>query len=336
MRLKFFSQITLAFLLLVCTAHTVHAISTLGGNPFYQPPLSSVSDLRNMVMEKQDDVKAGLVKVGQGELFDSLNSQLPDVDVATVEYKKGQTLQWMFYRKDGKGAVRVDKDVVWESDTPFTGYEFFIDHDGQRYTFVVPLVCGNLALMAVDPVPVSVTQVPVAVPVAIAPVDPSVSMASAGSPGSGVGSQAAVEKTMIPLLFDVGYMHQLDPAHHLLVRGGLEHNFNDNFSLIGMVGAAAKYTGLEGKSAFIADLTVNYNWSRMFVGFGLGAWITSGDSDIKHEDSDLDLILNFGVRIFGEPDAFNTSLFFEVRSGVDELDEFDLYGKLGVGLRFRF
>jgi hypothetical protein len=141
---------------------------------------------------------------------------------------------------------------------------------------------------------------------------------------------------MIPFLFDVGYMHQLDPAHFVLVRGGLEHKFNDNFSLIGMVGGAAKYKGSEGKSAFVADLTANYSWSRMFVGFGLGAWISSGDSDIKHEDSDLDIILNFGARIFGEPDAFNTSLFFEVRSGVDELDEFDLYGKLGAGLRFRF
>lgn len=334
MKLKLFSQVTIILLLTLNAAHTVNAISILGGNPFYQPPLSSEIDMKNMIIQKQDDVKAGLVMAGQEELFAPLISQLPDADVATVEYRKGQVIQWMFYRKDGKGTVRIDKDEVWESEKPFVGYEFFIDHEGQRYTFVVPPVCGNLALLGIKPVPATVTPLSAAAPIA-APADSSKDMVATSS-GSGGALQAATQKTTIPFLFDVGYMHQLDPAHYVLVRGGLEYGFNDNFSLIGMVGTAAKYKGSEGKSAFVADLTANYSWSRMFVGFGLGAWITSGDSDINHEDSDLDLILNFGARIFGEPDAFNTSLFFEVRSAVDELDEFDLYGRLGAGLRFRF
>ncbi len=334
MKLKLFSQITIAFLLSVCTAHTVYAISSLGNNPFYKPPLSSVSDMKNMFIEKQDDVKAGLVKAGYGDLFEPLIAQLQDADVATVEYHKGQELQWMFYRRGGKGAVRVDQGVLWESDTPFTSFEFDVDHKGQRYTFTVPLACGNLALLAVGPVPVTVAPVPAPVPV---PPPVSTQSSAAGSPGSGAGPQAApAQASTFPILFDVGYLHQLDPAHFLLLRIGTEYKFNDSISLTGMIGGAPLFRGAEGEHAFVADVLANYNWSRSYLGAGFGAWLTSGDSDISHEDSDFDIILHFGTRIFGEPDGFNTSLFFEIRSAVDELDEFDLYGRFGGGLRFRF
>ncbi len=332
MKLKLFSHITIAFLLSVCTAHTVYAITALGNNPFHKPPLTSVSELKNMVVDKQEDIKAGLVKAGHGDLFEPLITQMPDAEVATVEYQKGQSLHWMFYKRNGKGAVRVDKGVTWESDTPFTGYEFFIDHAGQRYTFAVPLVCGNLALLNIGAVPAPVAPAPVPVPPPVTKQE-----FTAGSPGSGAGPQAApAETTRLPIILDVGYLHQFDPAHHFILRVGTEYKFNDTFGLVGLVGVAPLFRGAESAHALSADILANFTWSRVFMGVGLGAWLTDGDNDIDHEDSDLDLIFTVGTRISGDDSACNTSLYFEVRSGVDELDEFGTYGRIGGGVRFVF
>ena len=320
MKLRLVSSIALVLFMSVCTAHTVFAISQLGGNPFYKPPLTSVDDLKSMVTKSQNDVKAGFVKAGNGDIFDAFVLQLPRADIKRRTYQKGQTFRWMFYRKGGKGPVRIDKNVVWESDTPFTGYEFFVDYNGNRYTFVVPPVCGNIALMAINPVPAPPKPEPA--PVVEAPVPPPPPVKAAGS----------------PFLFDVGYLHQLDPANYIFVRGGIEYEFTENFSLIGLIGGAIKFSGEDGESALLVDVLANYNcpYSGGFIGVGLGGWITSGDSNLSQEDSDLDVIVNLGVRIFGEPEDFNTSLFFEARSAVDEMDEFAKFGRFGLGLRFRF
>ena len=138
-------------------------------------------------------------------------------------------------------------------------------------------------------------------------------------------------------LFDVGYYHQVDPANYLFGRVGLEYKFNERFGVLGMIGAAPRVEGEDGKSAFLIDLIGEYTFgSRYFIDLGLGGWLTSGDDDLETENSQLDLIAAFGARVYGEPDEFNASLFVEARSGVDEMSDFGDYGRLGFGVRFRF
>ncbi len=103
-----------------------------------------------------------------------------------------------------------------------------------------------------------------------------------------------------------------------------------------MVGVAPQIEGIDGKTAFVADLMLNYNWSKMYAGIGLGAWLTGGDSDLDTEDNDLDIILDIGYRFYEKPDSFKLSGFVEFRSAVDEMSDFDLYGRVGAGLRFHF
>lgn len=328
MKLRLFSFITLVFFVSICTAQTVYAISSLGGNPFYRPPLTSVDEFKSMVMNNQDDVKKGLTKAGNGDLFDAFIAQLPDAEVVTAQYYKGHTLQWMLYKKGGEGAVRVDKGVVWESDKPFTGYEFYIDNNGDRYTFVVPLVCANIALMEVNPVPPPPATPP---PVAPPPV-----VVSSSPPEPPAVPPPPPPPSKLRFVADLGDLFLIDPGNFIILRGGVEYMFTNNFSVLGLVGGALHTGGTEGDDAFLIDVTANYYWSRVYVGAGLGGWISSGDEDFDDQDSDLDIILDFGVRLFGEPDAFNTSLFLEIRSAVDELGDFDLYGRVGGGLRFSF
>ncbi len=302
------------------------AITRFGDNPFYQPPLSSVEQMKNMFMEHKSDVQKGMQKAGLGELYEPLMAQLPNAEVAEVEYQKGQELEWMFYRKKGQGPVMIDKGVVWESDTPFTGYQFFVDYNGQRYTFVVPLVCGNLALMGIGPIPAPV--MPVAAPAPAPQPEPAPEPAPAPVP--------VAAASPIAFIADAGYLYQADPAHYLLFRGGVEYTLADNLSLLGLVGVAPKVEGIDGETAFVVDIMLNYNWSKMYAGIGLGAWLTGGDSDLDTEDNDLDIIFDIGYKFYEKPDSFKLSGFIELRSAIDEMSDFDLYGRVGGGLRFHF
>lgn len=320
------------FCVLLCTS-SAFALRELGNNPFHHSALSSEAEVRQMLLDNKDDVKIGLNAAGNGELYEPLYAQLEKSEMSAELYAPGKKFDWMFYRKKGKGPVRVDKDVVWEGKEPMRGYSFPVDIDDKRYTMLVAPACGNLALAGVGPVPVAVAPV-------IQPAE-TTGEAPGGAPGTGDAPQQLDEAVVdsesgFPLLFDLGYLHQLDPAHYLIFRVGLEYYLTDSVSLIGMVGAAPHIDGTDGESAFVVDVFANYNFSRFWIGLGLGAWLTSGDSDIDAEDSDLDVIFNMGARLFGEPDQFNTSLFVEARSGVDELDEFDYFGRFGLGLRFRF
>jgi len=318
--------LSINLLLLLALSPGAEAITAFGGNPFIRPPLTTVDQMKSMFVEKKDDVKKGLAKAGIGEVYDSLMMQLPDAPVATVEYQKGQHLEWMFYRRNGQGPVLIDRDVVWESDKPFTGFEFFIDHNGQRYTFVVPLACGNLALMGIGPIP---APVPVAAPVT----PPAAPVAAEPTPQPAPMPVAAASP--LGFVVDLGYLYQADPAHYLLIRGGIEYAINDNLSVLGMIGAAPKLEGIDGKTAFVADLMLNYNWEKMFAGIGVGAWLTGGDSDLDTEDNDLDLILDVGYQIY-QQESYKLDGFVELRSAVDEISDFDLYGRVGAGLRVRF
>ena len=64
--------------------------------------------------------------------------------------------------------------------------------------------------------------------------------------------------------------------------------------------------------------------------------ITNGNQDLDGEDSQVDLIAGLGAMVYGEPEKFNTSVFFEVRSAFDEMNDMGRYGRFGVGVRCRF
>lgn len=148
---------------------------------------------------------------------------------------------------------------------------------------------------------------------------------------------------------DLGYLHLLDPAEFLFARLGVQYSPYtrthyagtpyENISYLLMIGSAPKLSGSDGASALLLDGIAQYNFSDSFdgfVGIGLGAWISAGDEDFDDQDSDLDILLNAGARVYGEPDKFNASVFLEARSAIDELSDISNYGRLGIGIRFQY
>ncbi|MCI5145709.1 MAG: hypothetical protein D3923_09300 [Candidatus Electrothrix sp. AR3] len=260
---------------------------------------------------KRGDILEGLNKAGYPELYQPLMEQFPNARISVVDYQPGQNFYWMLSRYQGYGPVHAVRDMVWGGSESFAGYEFCINYNGVRYTFVVPLICGNLALKEIV---------------------------------NGQGTQSAVAGATclgagcFRFVTDLGYLRQSDPADYFLIRFGLEYQIAENLSLLSMIGGAPHLDGTDGKEALLVDFLLQYDWFRspLFVGVGLGGWITDGDDDLETENTDLDVIVNLGARLFGDPNASNTSLFFEARSGLDEFDSLSEYGRFGAGLRFRF
>ncbi len=306
-------------------AQSAQTLYKLGNTPFIAPPLETVADLKNLVNTQGDDIKKGFTKAGNPELYTPFMEQFPQAEIETIKFQKGDTLDWMLYKKNG--TVKVTKDVTWGAEEPFDAFKLHVDADGKRYNIVVPWACGNIALKDISAPPAPVVVAPVAPTpapkeVVAAPVAPVAPMAD--------------EFIKNRFVADIAFMYQFDPASYLQARVGMEHRFNENFSILGLVGAAPKLHGYDGSSAIVADVLANYRWDAFFVSLGLGAWLTNGDSDLKAENSQLDVIADLGYRVWGEDNGKNAELFLEVRSGVEELDEIDMYGRFGAGVRFRF
>lgn len=397
----------------VSSADAATRLTQIGRSPFYQPPLTTVDSLRAMVASEQADVKIGFEKAGRPDLYEPFITQINTTEVELIDFQKGAWFEWMFFKKKGVGAVRVAKDVTWVSDNTFPGFQFDIESEGTIYTFVVPLGCGNIALMGDKPAPLPPPEPAPAPPVVVAPVNqaPQCGMtvssvrafcgeiitvdASGSNDADGtiekmtiafvddqgqVVSEQVVDGALVAdvkmpcgantlkvtlidnegetsaegectaavngvkrtrFLADLGYYRQFDPANYLFGRVGLEYKFTDQFALLGLVGGALHVEGIDGESALLLDLIGEYSFAeRFFVDLGIGGWISDedldSDDDPRAEDSQLDLIAGFGARVYGEPEEFNASLFFEMRSAFDELGQLYDYGRFGVGVRFRF
>ncbi|SMP73709.1 hypothetical protein SAMN06295888_12149 [Desulfonatronum zhilinae] len=299
-------------------------LKQLGRSPFFKPELQTVGDFQEMVKQTLPDLEKGFSMAGSAELFDDFVVQVEQSNIETVDVPVGERLQWMIYRKAQR--VEVMKDVVWAGQDSFKAFRLVVDQDGNRNTFVVPLICGNVTLART-------TAVPAATPVAMerpAPAVPPVGAAPVPAPVTTDSPWTDPVLKRGQLVADIGFLHQPDPANYLLFRVGYGYRFHENYSVLGMVGFAPVVSGDDDTDSVMADLTAYYHFDRMHFGGGLGFW----DSSRKDR---LDLILlNTGYRIYGEAYQRNVSLFLEVRAAVDQLDELEKYIRYGGGVRFHF
>jgi hypothetical protein len=159
------SAAVLAALTVTAPAGSVNAASilrTVGTHPVSRP-LATVNDLQAMMQNMGRDIQAGMAAAGNAGLFPLVQAQIiqQPARIAIVDYLPGQHMDWMLFRHNGRGRVKVARDVTWSGNAPLQVFEFAVDKDGQRYTFAVPLQCGNLALKEFGPAPMPVQVAPV-------------------------------------------------------------------------------------------------------------------------------------------------------------------------------
>ncbi len=388
---------------MVSTSFGATVLHQLGRSPFFRPPLENVGDLRAMVATSGPALKKGFERAGYPTLYPAFVEQFPTANIEEIEINKGDHLRWMLYRKNGRGPVRVAKDVTWAGATSFQAFRMYLEQNNQRFEIVIPYICGNLSLGAItDIVPLAKKNIPPTCRMNVIPkpifcgesvtVDASASSDDDGSismvkisildgqgksveektitqqpftgeltvpcggeytvraevtddQGAVATSSACTQKVsgtgrFVPVAA-VGFMHLLDPAGFISVRGGLEYWVNEQVSLLGMLGYNFHIDGKQGDDAFSADLLALYHFSRYFVGAGIGWWNMDDDSYDLHQreildGNNVDLILQAGARVYGETDAFNVSIFGEARSFADSLDELHIGTRFTAGLLFHF
>ena len=323
--LKMSVWIVAVFLLLgvVGMAQAQTELKQLGRNPFFKPELQTVGDFEEMVKQTLPDLEKGFAKAGAAELFDDFVIQVDQSNIETVDVPIGEKFQWMIYRKAQR--VEVMKDVVWAGQNSFKAFRLVVDQGGNRNTFVVPLICGNVALARTTSVPAATPvamdrSAPVVAPVVAAPVSAKTTDTPWSDPVLKRGQ----------LVADIGFLHQPDPANYLLFRVGYGYRFHENYSVLGMVGFAPVVSGDDDTDSILADLTASYHLGRMHIGGGLGLWHSS-----RNDRLDL-ILLNTGYRIYGAPYQRHVSLFLEARAAVDELNDLDKYIRFGGGVRVHF
>ncbi len=150
-------------LVVACASSAFAAVTLkrLGDHPFYQPAMTSEADLRTMVEKHSADLQDGFAKAGNPELFPEFMTQFPTAKIESVQVAPGERFDWMLFKKKGTGSVKTAKDVTWGGEAAFDAFSFHIDQAGQRYEFIVPAVCGNLALKNIGTVPAPGNQEPV-------------------------------------------------------------------------------------------------------------------------------------------------------------------------------
>lgn len=352
--LKKISLICISTIILVNFSNAQVVLYKLGTHPFYHSSISSIANLKYMIKQSEDSIKRGFELASIQNIYNDFTEQFEKAEIVKINLKMYTEFDWMLARRYGKGPILISFDITWVGKNPIEVYQFHIDSGGKRYTFVVPLICGNLSLRGITNVPIiikpqlniteniimedneikseSLIPAPIIIKKSLKQKDDNFELSNVLS----MNRESAIK---INFLTDAGYFHQFDPARYSFVRAGIEKLVNDQLSIIGLVGIAPIIIDSEGKSAFIADLLLEYKLNKSYLDFGIGSWTTNGDENKKSENNQLDIIISIGTMFAGEKEKFNVSIFLEARNGIKEINSISnmsSYGRWGGGLRFRF
>src|SRR5215475_4333415 len=134
------------------------AIRTLGGPNRFSGPMHTVDDLRTMVASNRTQISSVLSQAGLGDLSTPFMNVVATGYVSDTTVAPGTHMDWMALKRAGRGSVL--HNVRWTGAQAFDAFQFSVEYAGYSYTFVVPKICGNFALLSRAPVPVAAAPPP--------------------------------------------------------------------------------------------------------------------------------------------------------------------------------
>ncbi len=145
-------------------------VSRLGGdNAVVNKALKTRADLTAFGREYSEILGGVLLTKGLGDATKGVLTAIDRGEVSEIELKPGDTLEWMATRKTG--VVTTFGPVCMASDTSYEAWQFDVMVHGMLeetiHTFVIPKVCGNLALAATK----TLVKPPIPAPVVFLSVD---------------------------------------------------------------------------------------------------------------------------------------------------------------------
>jgi hypothetical protein len=130
----------------------VTSLRSLGGPGRFVAPVRTVDALRQSMSRPniQRDLATIMERGGLPALTGEVQKILAEGRVTETTMASGTSMEWMALRRSGVGAD-ILRNLRWDGSAPLEGFEFIIDDLNQTYTFFVPEICGNVALVRREP-----------------------------------------------------------------------------------------------------------------------------------------------------------------------------------------
>ncbi len=127
------------------------SLSRLGGANRFTPPVQDQEALQALFVEQREDILRLLGEAGFTGAADDLFAAVAAGGAAITSFEPGTRLEWMFLRE--RGEPRAAANVCWAGDEAFDAWEIRFESNGNWYSMIVPEVCGNVSLLAEQPLP---------------------------------------------------------------------------------------------------------------------------------------------------------------------------------------
>src|SRR5215469_9716504 len=127
-------------------------IRVLGGPNRFSGPMHSVADLRAMVNTNRSQFTNVLAIAGLDHISSRVLDTLTTGNIVETAVAPGTHMDWMALKRSGTPGLL--RNVRWVGQQPFDAFQITVEAAGYDYTFVVPKVCGNLALVSRTAAPV--------------------------------------------------------------------------------------------------------------------------------------------------------------------------------------
>ena len=126
------------------------SITRLGGVTRFTAPVNDISALATTMGRAaiQVDLATVLEAAGMPGVIMDVQHSLAVGQVTAATLPPGTVIEWMALRRAGPEVVR---NLRWDGEAPLPGFEFTVDDLSETYTFFVPAICGNLALVGRQP-----------------------------------------------------------------------------------------------------------------------------------------------------------------------------------------
>jgi hypothetical protein len=255
-------------------------IRVLGGPNRFSGPMHSEADLRAMVNANRTQFANVLAIAGLDRISSQVLDTLTTGNIIETSVTPGTHMEWMALKRSGTPGLL--RNVRWVGQQPFEAYQITVEAAGYNYTFVVPKVCGNLALVSRTAAPVVRAEPP---PPAPAPPPPPAPVVQAPPPPPPAPAPVVAASRSYPWMatgfigssFAIGTPFAGLNAAQLPI--GV--NVSDGGATYGFqLGYLWRYAGLET----IGDFAPNFRMSSlalakdpavnswMFNAIGAGAW----------------------------------------------------------------
>ncbi|MXX76223.1 MAG: hypothetical protein F4Y77_12600 [Holophagales bacterium] len=129
------------------------SITRLGGTNRFSAPVEDQESLQALFANQREDILSLLGQANwTGDPDDLFAAVAAWRGVTSTTFDPGQRVQWMFFRERGQTPT-LGTNLCWAGGEAFAAWEIRFNSNGRWYSMIVPESCGNLALLAEQPLP---------------------------------------------------------------------------------------------------------------------------------------------------------------------------------------